>query len=367
RQEKKAAEEEWDEDRANLVDEAAALIRELERESAEHDDEEDGDEVDEPVVEIRRSERNKKLSAKAQKLLDQTVKNSESGTRESEDGGEIRDEAFDGYDEESTSDTDSSDDDFGVMYYRKRQAPRVTKTAALIPRQTVGTVHSTTSVSGEPSTSSEETLIEPSTGASESGAALDCAEQDNQPCCSKDNGAPPPHVIEQSNQSCVSPDRGDDGDEPEATESSLTSPTPTLPLNPDQGSDLHRVKRSKSSLVSCSSKPEGSAKSPARKRLGEKAKPNIKVKKSKADSHRVETESIESASTVPSDLADSEVVNAVESEESNAKTSEPGSDSGNRPEPGAQVPKSQTVDEDLFKRTRPINRNRPKRPLPSRR
>ncbi|KAK6022301.1 hypothetical protein OSTOST_12008, partial [Ostertagia ostertagi] len=62
---KKPEEREWDENTADLVEEAATLIRELERESAERDDDEEDDAEpgcsEEPVVEVRRSERTKKV------------------------------------------------------------------------------------------------------------------------------------------------------------------------------------------------------------------------------------------------------------------------------------------------------------------
>nr|CDJ97500.1 Hypothetical protein CBG12854 [Haemonchus contortus] len=383
---KKGAEEEWDEDTADLVEEAATLIRELEREqrvSGDNEEEDDGESnsVEEPPVEIRRSERTKKLSIKAQELLDQTMKTMElSKMQLTEDGAKAPEDTYDGYDEGSDSDTetDSSDDeDFAgpsTMYYRKRKAPRVTFTTSILPRR--GMKSSQAAVTESPQSAARETGQSAATEscpaaatvsdqaaatesdqdratvsgnlppshdvmgredesrveAPESDTVLDNVQPINQPCSSKDSAAPASNGVEQNDRTIDHEEAGDAGGEPQPDEPSPTenNVTPTGPSEPSRVGNLKRVKHSKASIASRTAKPQGSGSRPLRKRIGEKAKPNIKLKNSKNS----KTASHNEEASAPSSTSVPEVPVEDGTEERDTVANEPNSEVRS-PEPQA--------------------------------
>ncbi|PIO57596.1 hypothetical protein TELCIR_20985, partial [Teladorsagia circumcincta] len=161
-------------------------------------------------------------------------------------------------------------------------------------------------------------------------------------------------------------------DEPEpighSTVELNTSTTPPIDLHtPEQGGDVERVKRPEASKVT-PSKPEKSGPPPARKRAFEKAKPNIKLKQSRTASQKVE-ETTSTAAPNSSGI-EHEVPAANREEEMDTMGNVPDNDVTDSSEPQTKASKPrepQQVEEDLFKRTRPANRNKLKRPLRSRR
>ncbi|KAK6054551.1 hypothetical protein COOONC_07943, partial [Cooperia oncophora] len=341
---------EWDEDTADLVEEAATLIRELEREYAEReneeqeeeeeDEDEESSEEEEPVVEIRRSERPKKLSVKAQELLDLTIRNMKLKDKQNEEGFEVPQYAFAGYDGQcrliaslvdrvfilclegsdsssSSDDDDSSDDEAGpsTMFYRKRQAPRVTMTSSRLSRRNVESERTTTSTPENPVPAFERHNWNTSiyccclhtTGLFSLGLLLD-------------ESAATVMTIKSEAHEVLSGPGSREAEPAEHVPSKLTtSPAdrqdgnvpPIETDTPTSGGDLQRVKHSKTSLASRSLKSEGPRPSPVRKRPFEKAKPNIKVKKSRATSHSVE----EAKSTPASSATDATVPEAPAADE----------------------------------------------------
>ncbi|KAK6044074.1 hypothetical protein COOONC_18421, partial [Cooperia oncophora] len=223
------------------------------------------------------------------------------------------------------------------------------------------------------------TVNELNSEAHESGPVPGSHDRDDQPSTLNENNAPDQNSAYQEEQTGPSQDTEDGGREAEPAEhvpSKLTtSPAdrqdgnvpPIETDTPTSGGDLQRVKHSKTSLASRSLKSEGPRPSPVRKRPFEKAKPNIKVKKSRATSHSVE----EAKSTPASSATDATVPEAPAADEAqDTVTREPNNDTTSSSEPRAPAPtpiKPQQAEEDLFKRTRPVNRNKLKRPLRSRR
>ncbi|WKX92780.1 hypothetical protein Q1695_010653 [Nippostrongylus brasiliensis] len=176
----KEANKQWDESTADLVGEAADLIRQLEREwskrkksrrssdssssdSNTSDEDEPRHTIVEPTTEIRKSTRIKKLSAQAQKLYEEANAGDPQASEEEQENppAPTGAEAFDGYDEESGDQSDDGDEidlsnvaSSSKYLVRERRIATIIKTSTPIPRPNRSTPSGTAGNTPQPTSTS---------------------------------------------------------------------------------------------------------------------------------------------------------------------------------------------------------------------
>ncbi|WKX92782.1 hypothetical protein Q1695_010653 [Nippostrongylus brasiliensis] len=201
----KEANKQWDESTADLVGEAADLIRQLEREwskrkksrrssdssssdSNTSDEDEPRHTIVEPTTEIRKSTRIKKLSAQAQKLYEEANAGDPQASEEEQENppAPTGAEAFDGYDEESGDQSDDGDEidlsnvaSSSKYLVRERRIATIIKTSTPIPRPNRSTPSGTAGNTPQPTSTSNSPTPDIPTRASSENKSSDRAGTDS--------------------------------------------------------------------------------------------------------------------------------------------------------------------------------------------